>query len=148
LNGVEETTMRSKRTITLAYLLIAISGIALLSITGEGKNRASIVITVVPPADAQGGSEKESVIKGKAGGLANCQDCQVVLFARTDQWYVQPLADSPYTSIHDGVWQSETHLGREYAALLVRPSYKPAAILQRLPPVGGNVLAVDIKAGK
>lgn len=100
----------------------------------------SITITRVPPAGA--GSDTWGTISGEVQGV-NVEECQVVIFAYGDTWYVQPWANSPYTSIgKQGKWETGTHLGFEYAALLVKSSYTPPATTNTLPKVGGDVLAI------
>jgi len=102
--------------------------------------KPSITITRVPPAGA--GSDTWGTIAGLVRGV-NVEACKVVIFAYGDTWYVQPLANSPYTSIgSDGKWETGIHLGFEYAALLVKSSYKPSATTDTLPKVGGDVLAI------
>jgi hypothetical protein len=115
--------------------------------TAESRTKPSITITQTPPYDEKGGSERMAIIKGNVQGSGECKDCKVVLFARTNTWWVQPIADSPDTVIVDGKFESETHLGSAYAAVLVRSSYKAPATTFRLPNVGGEVLAVDVKEG-
>jgi signal transduction histidine kinase len=70
-------------------------------------------------------------------------EARVVLFARSGEWYVQPFIDQPYTKIQDDfTWSNSTHLGTEYAALLVTPGYVPPAVTSELPKADENVLAV------
>jgi hypothetical protein len=71
----------------------------------------------------------------------------VVIYARGgDKWWVQPYVASPYTDIGaDGKWESETHGGTEFAALLVKSSYKPSATLGSLPAVGDDILDIAKK---
>ena len=100
----------------------------------------SIQITVVPPRGV--GEDSNGTIGGKASG-ANSKECKVVIFARTDKWYVQPTVSSPFTPIgEDGQWETDIHLGYEYAALLVKSSYEPPATTGTLPKVAGTVLAI------
>src|SRR5262249_17494139 len=74
---------------------------------------------------------------------------QIVLFARSGIWYVQPLADQPFTQIQpDTKWRSPTHLGTEYAALLVEPGYQPPSSTDVLPGEGGEVIARIITKGE
>ncbi|HWS99439.1 MAG TPA: toll/interleukin-1 receptor domain-containing protein [Pyrinomonadaceae bacterium] len=89
-------------------------------------------------------------ISGKVSGV-NVREYKVVLFARTDKWFVQPYTDQPSTPNvdesatpiqDDGSWENDTHLGSEYAALLVKMSYKPPTVADRLPDVSGTVLAI------
>ena len=46
---------------------------------------------------------------------------------------------------NDGKWESETHGGTEFAALLVKASYQPEATRGMIPGVGGDVIAVAKK---
>lgn len=105
------------------------------------QTQPSIAITLVPPAGA--GSDTWGTIAGEVQGV-NVEECFVVPFAYGgDTWYVQPWVASPYTSIDkDGAWRTGTHLGIEYAALLVKSSYMPPATTDTLPKVGGDVLAI------
>lgn len=117
--------------------LILLSALALTSLASNGQ---PIRITTVPPA-AQGGPDKMDRIAGVVN--TDCNNCAVVLFALGDVWYVQPWTASPYTRFDaDGKWNTDTHLGTEYAALLVRRSYKPPARTITLPEVKGDVLAL------
>jgi hypothetical protein len=101
----------------------------------------SIKITTVPPRGE--GPDKIDLIAGTVTGV-NVKECKVVIFAKTNVWWVQPTAAEPYTSIEQGgKWEADIHLGYEYAALLVKTSYKAPPTLDVLPGVGGNVLAID-----
>jgi hypothetical protein len=73
---------------------------------------------------------------------------RIVLYARSGDWYVQPYANAPFTAIQgDGRWRSPTHLGTEYAALLVDAEYRPPAKTPALPGIGGGVAAVAVTDG-
>jgi hypothetical protein len=104
-----------------------------------------IAITSVP-TDSPGESMASEPIKGTVGG-ANAQEYKVVIYARIgDKWWAQPTAASPQTHIgNDGQWESETHGGTEFAALLVKASYKPEATREMIPGVAGDVIAVAEK---
>lgn len=96
-------------------------------------------ITDVPPSGA--GSSSWGEIGGTVTGVDPASH-YVVVYAGTDQWYVQPYTASPYTSISDdGTWQSGTHLGWRYGALLVRKGYDPPLTPSSLPGRSRNVLA-------
>ena len=96
-----------------------------------------IEFTRVPLAE-EGGPDRLDVIEGRVRGARPGQ--QIVLFARSGAWYVQPLADQPFTQIQpDTKWRSPTHLGTEYAALLVEPGYQPPSATDVLPSAGGEV---------
>jgi formate hydrogenlyase transcriptional activator len=74
---------------------------------------------------------------------------QIVLYARSGAWWVQPLADQPYTKLQpDSTWKNSTHPGTEYAALLVEPEYRPPPVTIVLPNPGGGVAAVAAVEGK
>jgi len=99
----------------------------------------------VPMAE-QGGTEKLDAIGGRVVGARGGQ--RIVLYARSGAWYVQPYADRPFTSIRpDSTWKNSTHLGTEYAALLVEGDYNPPAQIDELPKVGGGVAAVAFVPG-
>jgi hypothetical protein len=108
----------------------------------RGAAVASIALTRVPPADP-GGPQKMDYIEGRA--TATMPGQQVVLYAQSGVWWVQPFANTPFTRIQaDSTWENTTHLGIEYAALLVNPGYNPPARLMSIPPVGGGVAAVAV----
>jgi hypothetical protein len=87
----------------------------------------------------------------------------VVIYAGTNQWYVQPLLTAPLTRIRGTLkWSNKTHLGEAYAALLVREAYLPPDTLpfpewpsylvpapagpsRLLPPLGGDVIATAVR---
>ncbi len=106
----------------------------------------SIKITTIPPTDKGGGRELET-ISGHVNNASGGQ--QVVLYARSGAWYVQPFVETPLTAIGaDGTWSSSTHLGTEYAALLVQPNYVPPPLTLSLPNAGDGVVAVAIVEGR
>jgi len=96
-------------------------------------------------ADAAG-SAKNDIIEGLAKGAAAGQE--VVLYTKSGKWWVQPLVDQPKTSVQKNFkWTNATHLGTDYAALLVKPGYRPQTSLDSLPEVGPDVLAVATAPG-
>lgn len=104
-----------------------------------------IKFTIVPPAD-KGGSQTSDIIGGRVHNAR--PQHRIVLFARSGAWYVQPYADQPFTTIQpDSTWTSPTHLGTEYAALLVEPGYVPPAFVAELPPEGNGVVAITVVEG-
>jgi hypothetical protein len=117
----------------------------LLSCSHGRSGPPSIEITRVPIADP-GGPEKLEFIEGR---VSNHQPNQkVVLYAHSGVWWVQPFANQSLTNIQgDGSWKNSTHLGTEYAALLVNPGYQPAPRLRALPSPGDTVAAVAVKGG-
>ena len=108
--------------------------------------RASIKFTHVPLASA-GGPNTGDVIAGRVSGAQPGQ--RVVLYARSGLWYVQPTADHPFTEIgKDSRWQNTTHLGSEYAALLVDPGFEALSRIEELPGEGNGVAAVVKQGGR
>jgi hypothetical protein len=100
----------------------------------------SIEFTKLPPFGA-GSSSKLEAIEGRATGVRAGQ--KIVLYARSGQWWVQPLADHPFTAVQaDFSWRNKTHPGSAYAALLVTDGYRPGITIETLPEKGGAVLAV------
>ena len=113
----------------------------------KGALTPSIEVIKVPPADI-GGPDKRDIIEGLATGVQ--PDQQIVLYARSEElWWVQPFSNRPFTKIQgDSRWKSETHLGTEYAALLVDQGYNPPLTAEVLPTVGNGVVAVAVVKGQ
>jgi hypothetical protein len=99
----------------------------------------------IPPA-AQGGRERTDVISGRVEGAAPGQ--RIVVYARSGPWWVQPWPDKPFIPIQpDHTWSTPTHLGFEYAALLVDPGYEPPPTTDVTPTAGGPVVMVQTVKG-
>jgi hypothetical protein len=105
----------------------------------------TIEFTKIPPA-AQGGRERVDTIAGRVIGARPGQ--QIVVYARSGPWWVQPWPDQAFIPIQaDSTWDTSTHLGFEYAALLVDPGYRPPPTMDVAPTQGGSVVAVQIVKG-
>lgn len=105
-----------------------------------------IEFSKIPRVD-EGGTGKVADIEGRVIGARPGQ--QIVLFARSGAWYVQPFTDRPFTKIQpDSTWKNSTHLGTEYAALLVEPEYRPPAATEVLPNKSEGVIAVAVVSGE
>jgi hypothetical protein len=123
---------------------VAVSGMLCLGVACHSTkpgHHASLSLLQVPAAQAPG-TDLVGHVRGRA---TNAQPGErVVLYAHgQDVWWVQPFRSRPYTEIAgDGSWENVTHLGWEYAALLVAPGFKPPAKLPALPPVDDNILAI------
>lgn len=119
-----------------------------LGVSGCHSKKASapfIEFTKVPEARA-GGTEAIAKIEGRVHGAR--LDERIVLFKKTDRWWIQPGSDQPFTEIRrDSTWSNSTHFGMEYAALLVAPGYRPPPTADFLPVEGGAVRAVAIVKG-
>lgn len=101
----------------------------------------SIKFSRVPPA-GEGGPDKLDSIEGSVNNASAGE--RIVLYAKAGSvWWIQPLATQPFTPIaSDSTWKTSSHLGTEYAALLVDPGYAPALTLKALPAKGKGVAAV------
>jgi len=105
----------------------------------------SIAFTKIPPA-AQGGRERVENISGRVTGARPGQ--HIVVYARSGPWWVQLWPDQALIPIQsDGTWGTQTHLGFEYAAMLVEPGYAPPPTMDIAPTQGGSVVAVEIVRG-
>ena len=140
--------MTNYQTVSCATDRFAFGLIVLLlsSCHSPQSRRASIEFTDIPEG-APGGAARTEKIAGRVTGAKAGQ--QVVLFARSGTWWVQPFASKPFTAIQpDSTWKTVSHMGTEYAALLVEPGYSPPKVADVLPAQGGGVLAVAIVPGK
>ena len=114
--------------------------------TRQGDVGPSIEFTKIPPA-AEGGRERMGIIAGRVSGARQGQ--RIVLYARSGPWWVQPRVEAPFTPIQpDSTWSAEIHLGYEYAALLVDPSYHPPVTMDVYPTAGGSVIVVKTAKGE
>jgi hypothetical protein len=130
--------------VVLALACVAISGCR----RRENNAAPSIEFTRVPKSD-EGGSGILVVIEGRVNRW-HAGD-QIVLFARGSDgvWWVQPFAKDALTVVQaDTKWKNSTHLGLEYAAILVKPGYRPPPTMPALPAVGGSVAAVASVKGE
>jgi hypothetical protein len=106
---------------------------------------SGIEFTKIPPA-AEGGRERIDTIAGRVNGARPGQ--KIVVYAKSGMWWVQPTPEHALISIQpDSTWGTETHLGFEYAALLVEPGYRPPPTLNADPKQGGAVASVEIVKG-
>jgi hypothetical protein len=105
----------------------------------------SIEFSKIPPA-RQGGREHVDTIAGRVKNARSGQ--QIVIYAHSGPWWVQPWPDRPFIPIRaDSTWSTETHLGFEYAALLVDKDYHPLPTMDLPPTQGGSVVLVNIVKG-
>jgi hypothetical protein len=113
--------------------------------SGQDNSPPTIEFSKIPPA-AQGGRERVDTIAGRVTGAHPGQ--QIVVYARSGPWWVQPWPDQALIPIQaDSTWSASTHLGFEYAAMLVEPGYHPAPTTDLAPSPGGAIAAVQIVKG-
>lgn len=106
----------------------------------------SIEFTKIPMAEIGGTVRLEDI----EGIVKNTRPeyYKIILYTKSGEWYVQPFADRVYTDIQSDLkWSNTTHLGTEYAALLVTPDFVPEAKISTLPEKGGSIIAVKIVNG-
>jgi hypothetical protein len=106
-----------------------------------------VQIKPVPPCGQ--GEDSWGEIGGEISGPVPALS-RAVIYAGTDQWYVQPWVKDPsgrpgyYTEVRsNGSFQTGIHLGAQYAVLLVDKAFvsKPAYGLTELPTAGRSALA-------
>ena len=132
------------RILIAAVLLSAVVLIACRS--EESKETPAITFVKIPPA-AKGGRERVDIVSGRVSGFRPGQ--RIVIYAKSGPWWVQPWPENPFVSIKsDSTWSTETHLGYEYAALLVNSDYHPAPTMDVAPTVGGSVVALQVVNGE
>ena len=106
-----------------------------------------LTITRVPRYQPEGGPDTRDTIAGRVR-TPLASDYKVVVYARADAWYIQPTPFSMQPIQGDNTWQTWTHTGSSYAALVVRTAYKPLTRLDVLPQIGADVLARAIVEGR
>src|SRR6266852_2557841 len=138
--------LRLAVTVSLQGTLLLGFCIALTSCPSRpADTRPAIEFSKIPPA-AQGGRERVDTIAGHVKNA--CPGQQIVIYARSGPWWVQPWPDRPLIPIQaDSTWSTETHLGFEYAALLVDPDYRPPTTMDVAPTQGGLVALVRVVKG-
>jgi len=122
--------------------------IFLLDACQRGISKPSIEFTKIPLA-AVGSLDNMDTIEGRVTSVRPEQ--RVVLYAKNEgRWWIQPFARDPlFTKIQgDSKWKNVTHLGEQYAALLVDPSYSPPHTTEVLPAAGGAIAAVAVVKGQ
>ena len=142
-----ETAASAKRAaFGILSAIVFLSVVALVACWSEKPQETpSITFTKIPPA-AQGGRERVDTISGRVSGARPGQ--RVVVYAKSGPWWVQPWPEQPFIPIEpDSTWETQTHLGFEYAALLVNSDYHPAPTIDVAPAMGGSVVALRIANG-
>src|SRR5258705_1250591 len=91
---------------------------------------------------------KTDIMEGRATGAR--PEHRIVLYAKTDgRWGVCRQSGQPFANIEtDGRWKASVHLGIQYAALLVDPTYNPPEQTESLPIVGNGVVALAVVNGE
>lgn len=131
--------MQNRSVLVAACVLVATSLIACR--TPAIHHTTSIEFDHVPPPDPGGTGTMEAI----SGTVRNAPTgARVVVYVLSrGSWFVQPLAVRPFTTVGaDGRWRTLTHLGTQYAAVLVGLEHRPAKVLPSLPRIEQSVLAI------
>lgn len=106
------------------------------STTGQAPPASTPTVTLDPPAAGA------SQLSGHAYNI-DPSKIKVVIYVLTNQWYIQPRADAPFTAISaDGSWSSYTHPWDSIVVLLVDPAnYTPVATKITNPALDPGILA-------
>ena len=127
-------------------LLVFVSALLYACNSSRVPPKPNVQITLVPAANP-GGPVQLDFIEGRANGAKPGQ--QIVLYARSGIWWIQPFANQPFTKIQpDSTWRNSTHLGTDYAAILVESGFHPATKVTTLPAEGNGVVAIATSTGK
>jgi hypothetical protein len=99
-------------------------------------------------ADITERAYKTDFIDGRVTGARPGQ--RIVLYAETDgRWGLCQQSHQPFAKIEsDGRWKASVHLGLQYAALLVQPTYDPHEQTESLPIIGNGVVALAVVNGE
>ena len=93
-------------------------------VTCPGRNALGD-LTAAPLINIRDLQPSDTQVHGRVSNV-NAQTAHVVLYAKTDQWYVQPFTATPFTDIcSDGSWKNSTHPWTRLVALLVDNTYVP-----------------------
>ena len=142
------------RAVTLSVLL---SSFVMIGCHASSEISAPTVAFSKVPATDQGSpfstdtferDYKTDIMEGRVTGARPGQ--RMVLYAKTDgRWGVCRQPGTPFTNIEtDGRWKASVHLGIQYAALLVDPTYDPPEQTESSPIVGNGVVALAIVNGE
>jgi signal transduction histidine kinase len=145
-SGCAASVAPKKLALALIYILRILGlGFAFQGCHSKSADTPTIAFTKIPPA-AEGGVERVDTIAGRVVGASPGQ--RIVVYAKSGHWWVQPFADQPFTAIQpNSRWSTSTHLGYEYAVLLVQPTYTPPPTMDVPPAQGGPVVAAMIVRG-
>lgn len=89
-----------------------------------------------------GGDEKTEIMSGSVIGV-NPDNYRIVVFAYTNQWYIQPDVNNYLINIQaDGSWSTETHLGEKYCIMLVKKNFSTESPITSLPLGSDKIIAI------
>jgi signal transduction histidine kinase len=136
--NIRETRVKKTFFVLVCFLLCGCG-------SSQNSHEPAVEFSLIPDAET-GGTMRLEPVEGRVFNARPGQ--QIVLYARSGNWYVQPFTDQPFTKIEaNSSWRNTTHLGTEYAALLVEPNYMPPPEISVLPGKDGAVLAIAVVDG-
>jgi hypothetical protein len=138
---------RDTKKVAESQLDVSVDTRARASTSKEKAPALELSITRVPRYQAEGGPDTRDTISGIVRGPAS-GEYKILVYARADAWYIQPTPFTLQPIESDGTWQTWTHTGSNYAALVVRKEYKPMTRLDVLPQIDADVLARQIVEGR
>ena len=149
--------MSRLHTVTRAVALSVLSSLATIGCHSSSEISAPTIVFSKVPATDQGSpfrtdtferDYKTDTMEGRVTGARPGQ--RIVLYAKTDgRWGVCRQPGTPFTNIEtDGRWKASVHLGIQYAALLVDPTYDPPEQTESSPIIGNGVVALAIVNGE
>ena len=138
------TTSKSRSALIWGCVIISVW---LLGCRTTGRDSVTTIeFQHVPPPDI-GGTGSVDRLSGTIRHLQPGARLVIYVYSR-GVWYIQPVTVRPFTSIgKDGGWSTLTHLGLQYAAMLVTAGYSPSNTLRALPRLGGSVLFIKVVPG-
>ncbi len=107
-------------------------------LTGSSVPRIDIVRA--PRADRTGAFEGLDELVGLVADVGG-RSYAVVVYARTDKWYIQWFGGAAMLENCAPVWRVGVHVAQEYAALLVDPRFSPEPEIDTLPAADTLILA-------
>ena len=115
----DERQMRSRATLRLFAICATLAGCH----PGTKRDVEPRIAFTQVPQWSTGDRNEQDVIEGTVRGARKGQ--QIALYSKCGgSWRLQPLLASPFARILPNKnWGNEVHLGTEYAALLLDPSY-------------------------
>ena len=140
-----------------ATLPVLLASFVLAGCRSSPKNSApTVAFSKIPAAQEshyqidiiEDGEYERAIVEGRATGARPGQ--QIVLYARTDgRWGLCRQSGQLLANIEsDGRWKASVHLGLQYAALLVDPTYNLPEQTELLPIVGNDVVALAVINGE
>jgi hypothetical protein len=147
------------RTRALLIAALAVAGLVVAGALGLltarmfptvfGASVPTLRLTMIPRASTTGDPLILETIEGVVEGVLAPQNYRVVIYAKTNRWYVQP--DETERLIHinpDGKFSSAVRLGIQYAVLLVNPTYNPPIMAEAIPGDSADILVLKTYEGR